>query len=249
MGLEEDLVNIGLLPGESKVYMAGLALGPARVQDIAERAGSSRTYTYEILKALTRKGLASILVRSGVCHYDMAPAEKLCSIISQRIEHLKTTETRIKKELPLIKNQTNSLDRTRIELYEGREGLKTVIESLTSPGSTILLLGSFEKLLQHTPTFITKRIRENSSVCLLTERTPFSLKLKNKDKKELRVTRFLATALSALPTLTYMANDKVAIISFYGDNEEDVRTLLFEDHGIADTCKNIFELLWQTARE
>ncbi|MBS3147337.1 hypothetical protein J4219_00465 [Candidatus Woesearchaeota archaeon] len=249
MGLEEDLVNIGLLPGESKVYMAGLALGPARVQDIAERAKSSRTYTYEILKALTRKGLASILVRSGVCHYDMAPAEKLCSIISQRIDQLKTTGTRIKKELPLIKNQTNSLDRTRIELYEGREGLKTVLDALTSPGSTILLLGSFEKLLLHNPNFIIRRIRENSSLCLLTERTSLALKFKNRDKKELRNTRFLSIALSSLPTLTYISNDKVAIISFHGEKEDDVRTLLFEDPGIADTCKNIFKLLWQTANE
>lgn len=241
MSLESDLQNLGLLPGEAKVYLAGASLGPARVQDIAERAGSSRTYTYEILKSLMKKGLAASITRTGVTFYEMASAEKLQNILAEKIASLKETEKKIKEFSHLLTPSAQNDGKLRIEIFHGREGLKTVISGGECDNQELLILGAFENFLRHFPAFCTQQASKGTKTRLLTDKTGFTLELKKTDAKEQRETRFLPDMMP-LPTLVCIHSNKVAVVCF---NSKDLDTLFIEDEGVAKTCKSVFELLWK----
>lgn len=60
-----ELRKLGLKEKEVSVYLAALELGFDSVQNIAKKAGFSRPTVYEIIKALTTKGLMREVKRQG----------------------------------------------------------------------------------------------------------------------------------------------------------------------------------------
>ena len=63
--LNLELRKLGLKEKEVGVYLAALELGFDSVQNIAKKAGFSRPTVYEIIKALTSKGLMREVKRQG----------------------------------------------------------------------------------------------------------------------------------------------------------------------------------------
>jgi len=49
------LESVGLMPSESKVYLASLELGPSPVQTIAQKSGISRTAAYDAISQLSER--------------------------------------------------------------------------------------------------------------------------------------------------------------------------------------------------
>ena len=62
-------------------------------------------------------------------------------------------------------------------------------------------------------------------------------------KKEIRESKFISGL--GFPTVTYIYGDKVAILSL----EKDIIGLIIENKDIANTQKQIFELLWKIAKK
>ena len=122
--MEQELKEFGLTDKEIKVYLACIKLGTALVQDIAKKAGTYRTYTYEILKSLKEKGLVSYIIKSGKQYFEVARPEKLLNILKEK-------KQKIQKLMPQLETLYKSVvDKPKIEIYEGKEGIKTVIDDL-----------------------------------------------------------------------------------------------------------------------
>ena len=69
MTLQNVLVNIGLSPKESKVYLAALELGPSPASDIALRSKLNRVSTYDILEKLIKRGFISTYTQKRVKYF------------------------------------------------------------------------------------------------------------------------------------------------------------------------------------
>src|SRR3989338_9278435 len=99
------LVRLGLTKSEIGVYQAGLALGPALVRDIAQKANISRTLIYSVLQSLEERGLASKIGKQTKQVITMESPERLRNIITRQREELTTLE----KQLPAIEAELGSL--------------------------------------------------------------------------------------------------------------------------------------------
>lgn len=241
MTITQDLEEFGLTDREIKVYLALLKLGTALVQDIAKQAGTYRTYTYDILKSLVKKGLAGYIIKSGKQYFEAAEPEKLLNILKEK-------QNRIAKILPELKSvYKSSAEKPKIELYEGKEGLKTILDDLIKTKQEILVYSSTKKQLSlldfYFPQYIVKRVKEKIKIKVLTEKSKETIALKKKDKKEFREMRFLPEGIE-FPTAINIYGSKVAILSL----EKEPIGIILENEDFAKTQRIVFELLWKLAK-
>ncbi|MCK4650284.1 hypothetical protein KAT36_03560 [Candidatus Pacearchaeota archaeon] len=239
--MQEELKEFGLTDKEIKVYLACLKSGTALVQDIAKNAGTYRTYTYEILKSLKEKGLVSYVIKSGKQYFEVAEPEKLINILKEK-------ENKIKKILPNLKElHKSSTEKPKVELYENKEGLKTILDDIINTKKEILVYGSTEKQLKilefYFPNYITRRVKAKIHTRVITEKSPQTIEMLKSEKKEFRESRFILKF--EFPTVTYIYGNKVAMISL----EKEIIGLIIESKAIANTQKQVFELLWKLAKK
>ncbi len=238
--MENELKEFGLTEKEIKVYLACLKLGTALVQEIAKKAGTYRTYTYEILKSLKEKGLVSYVIKNRKQYFEVAQPEKLINILKEK-------ESKIIKVLPDLKEiYQSSIEKPKVELYEGKEGLKTILDDIIRTKKEILVYGSTEKQLKilqfYFPNYIIRRIKTKIHTRVITEKSPWTIEKLKTEKKELRESKFIPNI--EFPTVTYIYGNKVAILSL----EKEIIGLIIENKAISDTQKQIFELLWKIAK-
>jgi len=238
--MEQELRDFGLTDKEIKVYLACLYLGSALVQDIAKRAGTYRTYTYEVLKSLKEKGLVSYVIRLGKQYFEVAPPDKLLSIINEK-------KDKINMIMPELKGLYNlATDRPTVEVYEGKEGLKTILDDLLKTKREWLVYCSTRKQIKlltfNFPNFIKRRYESKIPVKVVCEKSSMSLDLHSRDKAEFREMRFLEGI--EFPTATYIYGNKVAILSL----EKEIFGVVIDDETIAKTQRLIFNSFWKMAK-
>ncbi len=241
MNIETALEGFGLTDKEIKVYLALLSLGSALVQDIAAKAGTYRTYTYEILKSLQQKGLVGAVIKSGKQYFEAVEPEKLIDILKEKQEQIKTVMPELREVYK------SSVSKPNIQIYIGKEGLKNILDDLVRTKKEILAYGSTERQIEllefYFPNFIKRRIEAGIRTKVLSEESSVSRKLKKKDRKELRTIRFFPKGIN-LPTTTNIYGNKVAILSL----KNDIFGVIIESEAIANTQRIIFSMLWQQSK-
>ena len=240
----QALHEFGLSGNEIKVYLSGLKVGLASVSSHAEEASLPRTTTYDLLKSLKEKGLASYVIKSGVkCFSVVDPKELLVK--------LQEKEKKLKDILPELENlQKITLKTPKVEFYQGVEGFKTVANDLISKPNTNLYCFVSEKTLQFMPIFHMqfrrKRKERKITVKVITERTPLTIKMKKDDKKELRETRFSPKVMKDSLTSFFIYDNKIIYIIAV---EKEQFGIIIENNEIANFQKKIFEHMWAQARK
>jgi len=240
--MEDILQDFGLTKQEIKVYLALMHLGKAMVNEISKKAGTYRTYTYEVLESLKKKGLISNITHSGSLYYTISSPEKL-------IEILKEKEKKVNSILPDLKkiyNQTS--EKIQVEVYEGKKGMKTVEDDIIRDGKEIFVYTNanfwFGNLPNYFPGFIQRRIKAGIKANILDcVKSKSAQDVKKKDKKELRETRFLPNGLES-PTITNIYGDKVSVISY----EDDFVGIIIKNKKFAQTQKMIFDIVWDKCK-
>ena len=96
--LWREFVELGLVPYEARALVALLACGVAKAPDIAQLAGVPRTSMYQILEALSVKGLAERMPGGGPAMW-AAPGrdEVLERLRAAQAERLRAHEIRIER--------------------------------------------------------------------------------------------------------------------------------------------------------
>jgi len=240
--MEEELREFGLTDKEIKVYLALLRLGSSQVQEISRKAGTYRTYTYDILKSLKEQGLVSYVIKSGTQYYEIAEPEKLINILKEK-------EKKIENIIPSLNDMYKSTsEKPKVQIYEGKEGLKTVLDDLIKTKKEIWVYGSTKMQISlmefYFPNFIQRRIKERIKTKVITEKSSASISINRNNKKELRETKFLPENLD-LPNVINIYGDKVAILSF----KENLLGIIIENKSFAETQRTIFNLLWKIAKD
>ena len=224
------LEEIGLNRNESKVYFASLELGLAKVNEISKKAGIIRETTYGINNSLVQKGLMCSVLKSGVRYFESAEPKKLKSILEERL-------IVINKMMPTLEEVRKSkVDKPKIELYEGKEGLKTVMEDLLTSKKEILTIASNKHLKQlfefYFPHFVKKRIKLGIKIKVLTDEKVLTT--------ELIDYKFLPPDYK-FKTATWIYNNKVAMVSL---SQKEPVGVIIENTEIANAQKSQFNLLW-----
>ncbi len=240
---EQILKEYGLSDNEVKIYLSSLAIGTSRVNEIAKKASLLRTTTYEVLKKLVEKGLVSYVIKSGVKYFEAADPNKLISILEERKSRINT----ILPELESMKK--NIVEKPTIKIYEGKTGLKTILDDIiNSKPKEILTLSSakiFDTLNFYFPHWIKRRVKAKIYARVLQEKVKKIEELKPIDKAELREIRFLPKGFK-INTHIQIYGNKIAILTL---KQEELIGVIIENKDIVETQKSQFEFLWNAIEQ
>lgn len=232
----KKLVELGLTKREADAYLALLQLEEAKAGEVAQRTKEDRTNIYDSLKSLVKKGLASYVLKNNKTYYRVAPPEKLK-------EFLKEKEKTLYDILPSINTIYRSYKpKPTIEVYEGKEGIKTVLQDILKERKDFVAYGATDRASTLLPEF-TKRY------------------LKEREKNTIRARQFypqgekvLNSRLSVFkpipkeycgPATTIIYADKVALFMWFVDPPVVV---LIKNKEAAQAYKNNFEYMWKIVK-
>jgi sugar-specific transcriptional regulator TrmB len=229
--MKEALEYYGLSDNEIKVYLSVLKLGESCVTEIANKAETYRTLTYEVLKALENKGLVSSAIKEKKKHFIAASPHKL-------LENLKEKERRVNEILPELTAIHKSVTfNPNMTVYTGLEGIKNIYEDILRTKKPFLVMTTipraFAKQKHILNNFIIRRVEQGIPARLIIDRKPVVTEL-----TEYKIIKF------NLPTQTFIYGNKVATIHV---GKEFLGTIIeSEDH--AKTQRVIFDWIWNTAK-
>lgn len=144
----EILEQMGLNKREAETYIALVELGSSLASTVANKTKINRSVTYEILEELIRKGFVSYVIRENRKYFSATDPTKLIDLLKER-------ERRLKEVIPqLLELQKIVLKpgKERVEIYKGKEGLKTILEDILKTKEDFLNLGYTgvpSKILKH----------------------------------------------------------------------------------------------------
>ncbi len=226
--MKEDMLRSwGLNDKEIKIYLANLKMGNSTVQKIADYASVNRTSAYDLLKSLEKKGFASYIIQSGKRYYQATNPSKLSDILKER-------ENMLKKALPELKAMSESVaKRPKVEVYVGKDGLKTIFEDILDTAKSFEGIASKKQLFKlfkyYLPHFVERRKKKGIKVRLINETEPYDLSAPYKLMK------------GKIKTATWLYNGKIAMISL---EEAEPMGILIEEKNFFKSQKMMFDFIW-----
>lgn len=241
MDVENNLKELNLDENQIKVYLACLNLGSSKVHDISKKSKLIRTTAYGVLKSLIEKGLISVTKKDNITFYQASPPRELLNSLDEKRE-------KIKMILPELEKLQKSTPRKHyVETFEGKEGFKTIVNSLLEyHNETIYIIGLAKKWIGFSEVFSDIYYRKKK------EKNIFAKVIVDKSELDYIKTRPLINSeIRCLDKLTYESEcfifkDKIAFVSL---EENNMRGVIIQDLEMSKLQKSIFEKLWDTAKK
>lgn len=242
MEIINELKELNLDDNEIKVYMACLSLGSSKVNEIAKRAALIRTTCYGVLKTLIEKGLISNVLKNEITYYQAASPKQLVEMLDEKkrkINSILPQLERIKEFVPIMHD---------VQLFEGSEGLKTVINDFISkPNQTIKLIGTIKGWLEAFPqtyldVYYRKKKERGIIVNVLVDEKDRPLK----QSREMTNSQYRFIKDLNAESSIYIYNDKVAFSSYSKGNHHGV---IINNKELFNLMTNIFDMLWKQAKK
>jgi sugar-specific transcriptional regulator TrmB len=243
--ITNNLMLFGLSEVEAKIYYTVLELEDAPVDKIARRSGTNRTSTYPILERLEKMGLVSWAKKKGKTVFRAAAPDKFFDILSEKQAAIKTI-------LPDLKNLFALQEgRPGVQMFEGNEGLKTVLNTILNEAKTeILIFSDGESFLKKIPgwaeAYVEKRAKKNIRVRLIVTASDYNIEAVKRIRHG-QVEQSKNTKIRLLPEGHRIENSGFDIFNnkvvFYSFDKQNVAVIL-ESKVISNLMRTTFEILW-----
>jgi sugar-specific transcriptional regulator TrmB len=240
---ESILINAGLTPNESTVYISLLRKGTALASEIASSTNISRPHVYDSISKLIDKGLVSYVIRDNKRYFKAANPKELINFLEDEKEKISAKQKEIKKSLPMLsKLQKEKETKTSVEVYEGKEGLKTVLMDVFNYGHDFVAFGATQKFEEVLPLFskifVKRRQQKNQKAKIVVVEGEQPIKTK------LNLYRWIPKEYS-LPNSTIIYGDKTAMLLWSGEP----LGIIIKSKEIAESYRSYFGLLWKIGKK
>lgn len=243
-----QLKKIGLKEKEATVYTTLLKQGPSLANQIAKNTNILRSSIYDYLDILLKKGFISYTIKSGKKYFQAVNPEKILDIFKE--QKLKE-ELALKQIIPELSNlQKLKEKKANIEVFEGKEGMKSVISYiLKEKPKEILVYGSSGVSYKLLPFFMKhwhkQRIKQKIFLKIIYNNVPETQeRIKKGPSLKLSKIKILPIKnISLIGTIIY--NNKVLLTIW---NLETPLAISIESKEISKSYKDNFELLWSIAK-
>ncbi len=232
------LQQFGLTPKEVSLYLAALELGSASVQKIAQKAGVVRSTAYEVLEQLRDKHVVTTFLKKKTRYYSAEDPQQLMRFAESKL-------TALKMVLPQLEAITGkSRHRPATRFYEGKEGMKIILEEILSEADELVALTSPDELFRELPffpEFVALRVKKKIPLKVIHPESSKALERKKLGKQELREVRFVPPTYPC-HGLMYIWKQKIAFFSF----QNDYVAIVVESKEISEMQRMMFRHLWDT---
>ncbi len=239
----KGLEAFGLDEKEVRVYLAGLEIGTASVLELSRRTELPRTTLYPVLERLQHQGVFKVGKQKNTTVY----IAELPDVLNRQLEDRASL---FSKTLPALQTIRGSvLDGPGVTFYEGSDGFKRIWKAIIGSGvREYRLITSGTGLLDYVkePYLVRRVIAERLEKGIVSKQLipdhRDARKIVEKDKEELRESRFLPSG-TYLPSTVIIFADQVAFITTRKENT----MILLASGDVALTYKTLFDLIWVKA--
>ena len=239
MPIQKVIEQFGYTPNEAKVYLAALSLGECNISDISAKIKMPRTSAQIIINKLHKDGLMNFYIKRRYRYWTAENPEKLLIRLREKEAALRA----VMPELAALRRNTG--EKPRIKVFTGADEIKLILEDIVAAKHHILGIVAWDKWIElfgrdYLDDFIESRRKHFLKIRLLAPKTPLSIRLREKDAKELRETRFWPEDIH-IENSNFIYANKIAIISL---SKKQPTGVIIEDADVQSMMSVFFELLW-----
>lgn len=239
--LQQELEKIGLSEKEARVYLAALELGQAPVQDISKKSGVNRATTYVILESLMKLGVMTTTEQGKKRLFVAESPQSLSHIIDEQRVDLERKSEQLEEMMSKLESVYNlHPNKPIVRFYEGKEGLKTILEErLIDKPTTVRVFFPGEDVAD----IFTEREEKEYREKRVKQKTKYKgiVSLSDLEKDYKYSGDLTKVSSNEFPFETDIAvyKDKVSFSNLRGM----VGGVVIENKAVAETMKSIFELV------
>lgn len=244
-----QLEKIGLKEKEAKIYITLLKEGQSLANQLAKKTEILRSSIYDYLDILLDKGFITYTIKSGKKYFQAVNPQK---ILDNFEEQKNKEEWALKEIVPeLTKLQGITEKKANIEVFEGKEGMKSVLSYILKENpKEILVYGSSGVSHKLLPFFMEhwhkQRIKQKILQKAIYNNVPESKeRIKKGPSLKYAEIKFLPIKNVSL-TGTIIYNNKVLLTVW---DLENPLAISIESKNITQQYKNNFEILWKVSKE
>jgi len=244
----QELKKLGLSDKEAKLYLTSLQRGPETAPTLAKLSDIVRPTAYVIIESLIQKGLMSSSVKGKKTYFIAETPEHLLSLIRLQKKEIEEKEREIFKLIPQLELIANIKgEKPKVRVFEGKEGLQAVIESILK--SKTKLIYSFipaDRLFElfpaeeHKELMASPRVQKKIKARIIYTSKKGEI-YKRKDNANLREAVFISEKNFPFKAGIDIYDNNVAFYSYKGA----IMGVIIENEDMAETMKIIFNLLWE----
>jgi len=242
------LKELGLSITEAKVYSALLGHGESTTGEILKNANIHTGKIYEILDSLSKKGLVSMVTKSGVKHFSPADPQRILDYLEEKKSSIEKQQVDFQKILPELIAKINQVKKpTHIEVFIGFQGIKNAYKKeilVARKNSTLYDMGilsrkQYDKKIYDLFTF---NIRPNREKAGFKIKKLLSKEADIKDHEKSAEIRFLP--YGSIVTITAIEN-----LSIIGIFAKEPVAITIENEDVAKSFREQFNLLWKISKK
>ncbi|MCA9459138.1 MAG: hypothetical protein KC550_01160 [Nanoarchaeota archaeon] len=236
----EIFKELGLNNREIDVYIILVREGELNASKIASFTKINRTTVYLELNNLINKGLVNTVVKNSKKFFNAAPPEKILDILEER-------KRKANDAIIQLNSLKKSQEKTKIQYFEGKEGVKNLYLDAIKENKNILVFGGtgigFSTFKFYYPQIYREVKKKNiGGRMIVNEDVSKEFELNYRDFSV--DIKYMPKEFSSLVT-TIIYGDKVALQSL---QEGNIYFLLIEDKNLADSYRNTFEFMWKNLK-
>ena len=195
-----------------------------------------RTNFYDSLNGLIKKGLIAYNIKNNVKYFSVSNPEKLFDYVEEKGKIAKTIIPDLKSKLK------GNKEKPIVEVYEGKEGFKSILSLILKEKQTIYGIGASEEWEKRFPIKIDQYMleREKNKIHAKLLYVKGAKIIENK----LNEVRFLPGEFSQ-PSTIAMFGDYVVVFMW----TEPMMATLTKSKELSNSFKEYFNLMWKIAKK
>jgi HTH-type transcriptional regulator, sugar sensing transcriptional regulator len=242
---EQTLTAAGLEPDQALIYETLLHAGPMKAGDISFKSGIKRGLTYKILDELTSLGLVS-KAEAKVAVFEPTHPAKLKEFSEKQEAKIRTAQLALDGIIgQLVSDYNLSLGKPGVRFYEGKEGIKKVLEDNLDSKTEIYGYFDVAAIMKYIPDinleYVKKRERRNLKKRGIYLDTPDNRKYLQGYHTSITSNRFLSAESLPFESIMQIYDGKISYVTLRPDKMFGV---IINDQLIYNMHKILFEALW-----
>lgn len=243
--------KLDLKPEFADIYMALHTYGPQSMSELTRQSGVERTRIYRLIDDLKTSNLIETEVHYKRTIFKAAPITNLQILIAKREQDLKILQHELSNISKLLEEKALVSPATRIQFYQGFEGVKQMFWNETRSKSEILCI-LFENMQSKTKATFFERWASKCNDLDLNFRGIVGdnfnktqqewQKMRVKEKLKNWNERYVSNDVFLITHSTVIYDDVVAYYSWRNGEIFGIETY---NQDIANAQKAFFEMLWQ----
>ncbi len=244
--MEDLLKKFNLTNNETKIYLKLLELGSATAGQITAKTGVHRRNVYDSIERLIKKGLVGYIAQNNKKQFKATSPKHFFYLLELERETLTRKEKAFKEILPrLMLLQGLSPSKQRVAVFEGKEGMITILEDVlkTKKENLVYSTTKIRFINEYLKWFHKKRVKAKivDKLILNQKETKRARYLAGLPYTEVKVIRSEFNT----PLAINVYGNKVGMLIF----SDYPISILIEDKQVADSFRKYFKLLWSISEK